>query len=406
MAKKAPSKKLWSSGTKELDHIHATLAQQYTVGNDWALDALLVPYDLEGSLAHAVMLEKIGILTKKELAQIKKGLQDIFALWEKGKWEISPDQEDGHTAIEAYLTEKYGDVGKKIHTGRSRNDQVLTVMRLYQRDTLVSAGTFTEDLSVTLADKANTWAKIPMPGYTHLQRAMPTTAGTWLGSFAIALEECLPAIETLYNTLDQSPLGSAAGFGIKGLKLNRKLTAKEMGFSRVQENPIYCAYSRGEFELRVLEVLSPVMRTIGKLANELLLFTSVEFGFFTVSRDFTTGSSVMPQKCNQDVLELVRGSVGMFIGYRSQVENIILNKPSGYNRDFQLTKDPFMRAMDLVEGTLAVVEPLISTLEPVREKLQAAMTPELYATDEALTLVKSGVPFRDAYKQVKKKFFT
>jgi len=397
------SKTLWASGTKKLNDYLLHLTKHFTVGNDPIIDEELLPYDIEGSLAHARMLVKIGILTKKEMQTMEKACEEILILWEKEQWHITLDQEDGHTAIELYLTEHYGDLGKKIHTGRSRNDQSLIVMRLYQRDMM---GTFTEGIDLLISafkKQSSSHMKVPMPGYTHMQRAMPTTVGTWLGSFADALEDLKPSLFSLTTILDQSPLGSAAGFGITGITLDRKFAAKELGFATVQDNPIYCAYSRGEFELRILEVLSPLLRLIGKFAADLLLFTTTEYGFFSLGEEFSTGSSIMPQKRNQDVLELLRGSVGMFAGYRVQIEQIVTNKPSGYNRDFQLTKEPFMRSMDLGIACIEILSQLIPTIVPNKSTLEKAMTPELYATDAVLDLVKKGVPFRDAYVQVKKK---
>ena len=379
--------------------------EDYTVGLDYLLDLELLPYDIAGTKAHAKMLHKIKILSPQELGILLKGLDEVNDLWEKGKFKIDKSQEDGHTAIESYLTEKYGDVGKKVHTGRSRNDQSLVMTRLFSKEKLFSIRRNTEDLIKILNEKIKEMGKIKMPGYTHMQRAMPSSVGMWLGSFRDSLKDDLLLLDAVIKVIDQNPLGSAAGYGENTLGLDRALTTKELGFKRVQHNPIYCAKSRGKFENMTLQAVSNVMFDLGKIANDLLLFTTKEFDFFNLPDSFKTGSSIMPQKKNYDVLELVRGNVGIFSGYQHQIENVVKNLPSGYNRDFQLTKEPYIKGVRLAEDTIEIMTLVVSNLEAKKEKLEAACSKELYATDEALKLVKGGKNFREAYQQVKENYY-
>ena len=395
-------KKIWDrkSGVKVNEKV-----EDYTVGIDYILDLELLPYDIKGTIAHAKMLHKIKILTAKELATLQKGLNEILVLCQKGKFKIDKSQEDGCTAIEMYLTEKYGDVGKKVHTGRSRNDQALTMTRLHSKEKLLSIKNEIEKLIEIINKKITQIGKIKMPGYTHMQRAMPSSVGMWLGSFRDSLKDDLLLINAMVKIVDQNPLGSAAGYGENILGLDRKFTTREMGFARIQENSIYCGMSRGKFENMILQTLSNVMFDLGKISSDLLLFTTREFGFFNLPDSFKTGSSIMPQKKNYDVLELVRGNVGIFNGYRDQIENVVKNLPSGYNRDFQLTKEPYLKGIKLAEDTIGISALIVANLEANKEKLEAACTKELYATDEAYKLVKAGKSFREAYQEVKENFY-
>ena len=395
-------KKLWDKkgGVKTNQTV-----ENYTVGVDYLLDLELLPYDVRGTMAHAKMLHKIKILTLKELDTLLTGLNKILALWKAGKFKIDKSQEDGHTAIEAFLTENYGEVGKKVHTGRSRNDQSLTMTRLFSKEKLLEIKGEIENLLKELRLQIKKNGKIKMPGYTHMQRAMPSSVPMWLTSYLSSLEDDLILIDAAFKVIDQNPLGSAAGYGENTLGLDRKFTTKELGFKRVQENPIYCAMSRGKFENIVLQAISNVMFDLGKIANDLLLFTTKEFNFFTLPDSFKTGSSIMPQKKNYDVLELVRGNIGIFYGYQNQIQNVIKNLPAGYNRDFQLTKEPYIKGIKLALDTIEVMTLVIKNLEIKKVNLENACSPELYATDEALKLVKGGKSFREAYQEVKEKYY-
>ena len=380
------------------------VVENYTVGVDYLLDLELLPYDIQGTIAHAKMLHKIKILSSKELDILISGLDKILSLWKSGKFKIDKSQEDGHTAIEAYLTENYEEVGKKVHTGRSRNDQSLTMMRLFSKEKLLKIKKEIENLIKSLEQQIKKQGKIKMPGYTHMQKAMPSSVGMWLGSYHDSLKDDLILIEATIKVIDQNPLGSAAGYGENTLGLDRKFTTKELNFKKVQENPMYCAMSRGKFENIVLQVVGSVMFDIGKIANDLLLFTTKEFDFFNLPDSFKTGSSIMPQKKNYDVLELIRGNISIFNGYQHQIENIIKNLFSGYNRDFQLTKEPYVKGIALACETIEVAILVVKNLEGKKKNLENACSSELYATDEALKLVKSGKSFREAYQEVKEEY--
>ncbi len=381
------------------------LVENYTVGIDYLLDFDLLPYDIQGTIAHAKMLHKIKILNDKELKTLLVGLNEILNLWKKGVFKIDKSQEDGHTAIEAFLTEKYGEVGKKVHTGRSRNDQSLTMLRLFMKENLIQSRKEIEILLKELANQKKKIGKIKMPGYTHMQRAMPSSVFMWLESFEHSLKDDLIILNATISVIDQNPLGSAAGFGENILGLDRKFTTKELNLKKVQENPMYCALSRGKFENITLQALSNVTFTLGKMATDMLLFTTKEFDYLTLPDSFKTGSSIMPQKKNYDVLELVRGNVSVLNGYKDQVEGIIKNIPSGYNRDFQLTKEPYIRGMKLAIETIQVMALVVKNLMVKKENLEKACTSELYATDEALKLVKQGKNFREAYQEIKERYY-
>src|SRR6185369_5072869 len=293
--------KLWDKkGAKETKSKANQTIEDYTVGVDYLLDLELLPYDIAGTIAHAKMLQKIKILSQKELRVLTAGLDKILSLWKGGKFKIDKSQEDGHTAIEAYLTENYGEVGKKVHTGRSRNDQSLTMTRLFSKEKLLEIRKQTEGLIAALRQQIDKKGKIKMPGYTHMQRAMPSTVGMWLTSYSSSLEDDLILLDAAFKVIDQNPLGSAAGYGENTLGLDRKFTTADLGFKRVPENPIYCAMSRGKFENIILQAVGSVMFDLGKIASDLLLFTTKEFNFFTLPDLFRTGSSIMPQKKNYD----------------------------------------------------------------------------------------------------------
>jgi len=371
---------------------------------DYLFDFELIPYDIQGTKAHAKMLHKIKILNSKELKTLLIGLDKILSLYKAGKFKIDKSQEDSHTAIEMYLTEHYGEVGKKVHAGRSRNDQCLVMKRLFSKEKLFKIKKDTQNLIKELENQIKKQGKIKMPGYTHMQRAMPSTVGMWLGSFHDSLQDGLILVDATLKIIDQNPLGSVAGYGENVLGLDRKFTTKELGFKRVQNNPMYCAFSRGKFENIVLQTVSSLMFDLGKLASDLLLFTTKEFDFFTLPDSFKTGSSVMPQKKNYDVLEVIRGNIGIFNGYQNQIESVIKNLPSGYDRDLQLTKGPYIQGVNLALDTIEVMTLIVKNLEAKKKNLENACTAELYATDEALKLVKKGKSFREAYQEIKEKY--
>eukprot|EP00425_Heterocapsa_triquetra_P043920 CAMPEP_0195066882 /NCGR_PEP_ID=MMETSP0448-20130528/12114_1 /TAXON_ID=66468 /ORGANISM="Heterocapsa triquestra, Strain CCMP 448" /LENGTH=414 /DNA_ID=CAMNT_0040098209 /DNA_START=39 /DNA_END=1283 /DNA_ORIENTATION=- len=382
------------------------LVEAYTVGEDYVIDGKhMLPYDLKASEAHAMMLGKIGVLTSEEAQTLKKALHEIRDLWNAGKFEVTRSQEDGHTAIEQYITEKYGEVGKKIHTGRSRNDQSLTMIRLYALDKVREVLKLLEGLEATVKKKADQCGDVPMPGYTHMQRAMPTTVGTWLRSFAAGWADSKHLLMGAEKVLDQNPLGSAAGFGINGLKLDREHSAKGMGFSKVQENVMYCGLSRGMFENVVLQAMSLAMVLSSRFATDMMMFTQQESSFLGLPDGFVTGSSIMPQKKNYDMFEIMRANGKVFGSLQMQIQETIIGLGSGYHRDLQCTKKAFVEACCLVTSTLELLDAAIPHLVLKEEKLRGAMTEDLFVTDEVYKKVAAGTPFREAYIATKDDFF-
>ena len=387
--------KLWEKGMVVDKEVEA-----FTVGNDYLLDQRLVEFDCTASIAHSKMLGKIGVLTKSELAQLEKGLNEIITLNKSGKFNISKEDEDCHTAIENYLTEKYGEVGKKIHTARSRNDQVLTALRLYEKHELQQVKKLVVEFQNALQIVIKKQGNVKMPGYTHMQRAMPTTVATWLGSFQDALNDDLQLLDVTFTLVDASPLGTAAGFGVPVLEIDRSFTAKELKFAKLVKNPIYAQLSRGKVESSFMHCLTQVMLTLNKLATDLMLFSTAEFSLVSLPENMCTGSSIMPQKKKPDVLELIRGKYHVVLGEEFKVKSIIANLPSGYNRDLQLTKEPLFTSIDTTEQCLKIMSRLVSRVKINEENCAKSLTREMYATEEAYKLVKKGVPFREAYRQV------
>ena len=386
--------KLWSKGY-QLD----PLVEEFTVGNDYILDSRLIPSDLMGSLAHATMLESVGLLAGDQLEALRRGLLTILSEHENGAFVIARSDEDGHTAIENRLVELTGDPGKRIHLGRSRNDQVLTAMRVWMRHFIlrfVSSGAKTVS---HLLDFAEAHEKTPMPGRTHMQPAMPSTVGLWAGGFAEQLLDDLRGVADLYDHFDQCPLGSGAGYGVP-LPLDREMTASLLGFSRPQSNVTYCGLCRGKFESRLLDAADQVALTLSKLAADLILFSLPEFGWLSLPQELCTGSSIMPQKRNPDGLELIRAKAASVGSWAAQVKAIIRSLPSGYNRDYQDTKEPTIRGGDTVLAMLEIASLSIRELRVNEARLLGAFESGIFATDAAIALVAGGMSFRDAYNHV------
>lgn len=382
------------------------LVEAYTVGEDYRFDGeYLLPYDLKASEAHATMLQKIGVLNAKELETLKKALKEIGDLWKKGEFKVTRSQEDGHTAIEQYITEKYGEVGKKIHTGRSRNDQSMTMIRLYSLERLREVREMVLALAAAAEARVPELKSVPMPGYTHMQRAMPTNVGTWLGSFASGWTDSAHVLDGAIRVLDQNPLGSAAGFGINGLQLDRDETSKLMGLARTQSNPMYCGLSRGMFENVALQAMSFPMVLSSRFATDMMMFTQQETQFLALPDNFVTGSSIMPQKKNYDLFEIMRANGKVFGSLQMQIQETIIGLGSGYHRDLQCTKKAFIEACDLCTSTLRLLQEAIPALMVKEEKLTGAMTEDLFVTDEVYKLVAAGKPFREAYGEAKEAFF-
>lgn len=389
-------KKLWQ---KENTKLNESIVA-YETKDDLLLDQKLLKYDIQGSLAHAKTLYRIGILNNEELEKLEKGLKEILELDKKDNFALEFGDEDIHTKIENYLTEKYGEVGKKIHTGRSRNDQVLTAIRLFNKEKLSEIQKQVLSLVQSFQFFSKKHGAIPMPGYTHMQKAMPSSIKLWSESFKGSLLDDLDFVKAVYKLNNQSPLGSAAGFGTT-LNLDKQYTAKLMGFSKVQNNSLYCQNSRGKIEAAILSSLISVLQTINKFTSDILLFTTSEFNFFKVTEDLTTGSSIMPQKKNVDLAELLRSKVHIVLGNYISIVSLSSNLISGYNRDLQDSKKPLIESLEVTLDSLKVTKILLENLTPNKKVLESAMTKELYAAQEAYELVKKGMSFRDAYLKVK-----
>ena len=390
-------KKLWQIN----DGLHPDI-EKFTVGNDYLLDRKLLPYDLKASKAHAKMLKDKRVLSDTEYKNAITGLDKILKLWEEGKFHITQEQEDGHTAIEQFLTQKYGDVGKKIHTGRSRNDQALVMIRLYMKEEFQKISKEIEKLGEAFKIKAKENQNVQIPGYTHAQKAMPSSAKMWLESFSDALNDQKPFFEALDKLLNQSPLGSASGFGIANFDTNRKLTSKEMGFKKIQKNPMYCGMSRGHFENQFLQTFSPSILILARFVNDSLLFTMQEFNFISLPENFTTGSSIMPQKRNYDVLEIMRGKINNYFSAQNELQNLCMQLMSGYNRDVQLTKEIFITQIDNIKEILKIAILVVQNLAFNKKSLASSMTQDLFVTEDVYDLVNKGESFRTAYLKIKK----
>jgi len=385
---------LWDKGQSV-----AAWVQRFTVGEDYRWDTLLLPYDIEGTRAHAAGLHRIGILSDEEFQAVSEALDALKAEVAAGRVVVRPEDEDAHTVIETFLTERLGDTGKKIHTGRSRNDQVLAAIRLFLKDGLCEAGRQVARLVEQLCELGAAYNDALMPGYTHLQQAMPSTAGLWALGYAELLLSDLAALRHAYDQVDVSPLGSAAGYGVPFLELPREEVAQRLGFRTLQLHVTAVQLSRGKLELHAAHAFVQVGATLNRMASDLVLFNSQEFGFVELPPECCTGSSIMPQKQNPDVLELVRAGYHRLLAEMNVLLTLPANLPSGYHRDLQLTKEAVIRCVLHAYDLLTAMVQLLPGLRFRRDRMQAACTPALLATAEALRRVAEGVPFREAYRQ-------
>ena len=385
---------LWDKGGAAVD----AAVQRFLAGDDVLLDRTLFPYDLRASRAHVAGLVRIGVLHPGEGAALDEELARLDELFRAGGFVLDDRFEDGHSAIEAHLGERLGEVGRRVHAGRSRNDQVLVALRLYERDALDRLAELLRRSIAVLLQRAAELAAVPVPGYTHLQRAVPSSVGLWFAAFAEALLDDLELALGTRGGIDRSPLGTAAGYGVN-LPLDRAGVARELGFAGVLWNPIYAQNSRGKLELALLGALAQPLLDLRRLAWDLSLYTTAEFAFVKLPDRYTTGSSIMPNKRNPDVVELLRAAYGVVAGASVEIA-ATLGLPSGYHRDLQATKGPLLRAVEHGLGALALLPDLIAGLEFDQPRMRAAISPDLYATDRAVELVRQGVPFRDAYRRV------
>ena len=376
----------------------------FTAGKDAALDRVLVEADCIGSAAHVTTLARLkrpSLFSVAERDRVIRALVGIVRKARKGTFGITVSDQDVHMAVERSLTRSLGDLGKRIHTARSRNDQVATDLRLYGREELLDAMDDVVLLADALLRVSARHATVPMVGRTHMRPAMPSSVGLWAAAHAEGLLDDMGLLRAAYDFNNRSPLGSAAGYGVP-VKLDRALTARLLGFERPIHTSLGAASARGKCEGVILSALSQVMLSLSRLAEDVILYTAPEFGYFTLPEAFCTGSSIMPQKKNPDVLEVVRARASSVMGAVFTVQNIVKGLPSGYNRDLQETKEPFLSGMATTRSCVCVMAALVKKMKVNRVALRKAFTPEVFAADEALRQVCAGVPFRDAYRAVRK----
>ncbi len=388
------SQALWAKGLPLDAAIH-----RFTVGDDPRLDRVLLAHDCVGSAAHARGLHAAGLLSADDARALVAALAELHGAAQRGEIDITPEQEDAHTAIEHALVARVGEAGKRIHLGRSRNDQVLLALRLWLRQQLIATARGLHNLIDALLALASTHEHVALPGYTHLRRAMPSSLGQWAAGYIEGLLEELHALDGVWIRIDRCPLGAAAGFGVP-LPLKREVVAEWLGFSRVQRAPVDAMNSRGRHEQALLDAYAAVAHTLEKLIWDLSLYSTDEFGFVQLPDAFTTGSSIMPQKRNPDVLELARARCRELRGFSDWHRHIVTGLPGSYHRDFQLHKQPLFAASDSMLALLDVLTRLVPGLKFDAAAMRGAMSPELYATHAAIAKVRSGATFRDAYREV------
>lgn len=386
--------KLWSKDKESLQTV-----TDFTTGQDNVLDLYLAPFDVLGSLAHITMLETIGLLTKAELDVLSKELKSIYKEIQAGKFEIEPGVEDIHSQVELLLTRKLGDVGKKIHSGRSRNDQVLVDSKLYLR---YETGQITQSIQqvfdLLIAQSEKHKDKL-LPGYTHLQVAMPSSFGLWFGAYAESLVDDLITLQSAYQIANKNPLGSAAGYG-SSFPLNRTLTTQLLGFDDLNYNVVYAQMGRGKTERVMAQAMSNVAATLGKLAMDCTLFINQNFAFISFPDELTTGSSIMPHKKNPDVFELIRAKCNSIQALPNELTLLVANLPSGYHRDLQLLKEKLFPAIQTLKDCLRMTHLMLSAIDVKDNILKDEKYKYLFSVEEVNKLVLSGIPFRDAYKKI------
>ncbi len=386
--------KLWDKGFEP-----DTMIEEYTVGQDRELDLRLARYDVEGSLAHIAMLEKIGLLTADELRRLTDGLHEIAAEIEAGRFEIEPDTEDVHSEVELLLTRRLGDVGKKIHSGRSRNDQVLVDLKLFLRDELQGIARDVRTLFDRLQEQSERYREVLMPGYTHLQIAMPSSFGLWFGAYAETLVDDMRMLAAAWHIANQNPLGSAAGYG-SSFPLDRTMTTHLLGFETLHYNVVAEQMSRGKSERAAAAAIAAVAATVGRMAMDLCLFMSQNFGFVSLPDELTTGSSIMPHKKNPDVFEIMRGRCNRLQALPNEIALLTTNLPVGYHRDLQLLKEILFPATAEIRRTLRMADFMLARLKVNDRILDERKYDYLFTVEDVNRLVLQGVPFREAYRRV------
>ena len=370
--------------------------QKFLAGDDVILDREFFLHDIAASKAHAEGLQHIGILSSEELAGLLRELDVLAVDFRKGDFVLDERFEDCHSAIESRLTERLGDAGRKIHTGRSRNDQILVATRLWLKEKLARVSELSRQVAKVALDRAEAERGLPLPGYTHIQRAVVSSAGMWWAGWAEAFIDNAVRADDTHRLIDANPLGTAAGYGVN-LPLDREHTTQALGFSRLQVSPIYAQLSRGKFEMAALEALGSATLDLRRLAWDLSLFTSAEFGFVALPAQYTTGSSIMPNKRNPDVIELMRATHASVAAARTEIEQL-LSLPSGYHRDLQASKGAIFHGFGRGLPALELLPDLLANLEWREDRMREAIDPGMYATDVAVEQAVAGVPFRDAYR--------
>jgi argininosuccinate lyase len=391
------AKKLWEKGIKTDQFI-----EEFTVGKDRELDLELAKHDVRGTIAHITMLESVGLLEKSELEILIRELENIQEqIIAKGKFQIEDGVEDVHSQIELMLTKKLGDIGKKVHSGRSRNDQVLVDIRIFLREQLEEIRSLTNDLFSALIDKADMHKDVLMPGYTHTQAAMPSSFGLWFSAYAESLVDDVEILNGAYKVVNRNPLGSAAGYG-SSFPLNRRMTSDLLGFESMVYNSVYAQMGRGKTEQVVASALANLASTLNKLAADVCLYNSQNFQFLKLPDELTTGSSIMPHKKNPDVFELLRAKTNVLMALPNQIMMTLSNLTSGYHRDFQLLKELLFPAIKEMKSCLKIASYSVSKIEPVKDILDDPKYKLIFSVEAVNELVVKGIPFREAYQQVAK----
>ena len=386
--------KLWQKDKASLKEV-----ETFTVGKDREMDIYLAAFDVLGSLAHTQMLESVGLLTKNELSQLQQELKNIYKQIEKGEFRLQDDVEDIHSQVELLLTQKLGDVGKKIHAARSRNDQVLVDIKLYLRNELEELVKTIQPFFELLQTQSEKYKDHLLPGYTHLQLAMPSSFGLWFGAYAESLVDDMTTLKAAYDVVNKNPLGSAAGYG-SSFPINRTLTTKLLGFDDLNYNVVYAQMGRGKAERIVAQSLANVADTLGKLSMDACLYLNQNFGFISFPVELTTGSSIMPHKKNPDVFELIRSHCNRIKALPNEIMMTTTNLPSGYHRDLQLLKEHLFPAFKILKDCIEMAGLMLTNIEIKKNILAGEEYKYLFSVEEVNKLVNAGMPFRDAYKKI------
>ena len=386
--------KLWQKDKASLEEV-----EKFTVGKDRELDIYLAPFDVLGSLAHTKMLESVGLLTKAELVLLEAELKNIYNLIGDGNFKLNEGVEDIHSQVELMLTKKLGDIGKKIHSARSRNDQVLVDLKLFLRSEIEKLVLSTKSFFDLLIQQSEKYKADLLPGYTHLQLAMPSSFGLWFGAYAESLVDDLITLQAAYEIVNKNPLGSAAGYG-SSFPINRSITTDLLGFDNLNYNVVYAQMGRGKTERIVASALGNIAATLSKLSMDACLYLNQNFGFISFPDQLTTGSSIMPHKKNPDVFELIRAQCNRIQALPNEIMLMTINLPSGYQRDLQLLKEHIIPAFENLQNCLTMATLMLSNIEVKKDLLQDEKYKFLFSVEEVNKLVLQGIPFRDAYKKV------